>query len=182
MMKRYIITGAPGTGKTTLINLLQKNGHLVFEEISRKIIISEQQTYGHKTPWDDVVGFSNLVYQQTVKALNTPILKHAFVDRGLADTIAYLQLKQQPISSSFLQFDYQKFYYKTVFFCPLWKEIYKQDTQRLQSFEEANKLQQLLLSTYKSLGFSILLVPKATPLERLDFINTFFNKKQYIYQ
>ncbi|WP_299710875.1 AAA family ATPase [uncultured Tenacibaculum sp.] len=171
-MKRYIITGAPSTGKTTLINSLQKNGHTVFEEVSRRIIISEQQKNSNKTPWENVSGFTKLVHQQTIKELHTPILQHAFVDRGLADNIAYLQLKKQPVSDDFLDFDYQSFYHNTVFFCPLWKEIYTQDEQRLQSFEEAKQLQNLLLNTYNDLGFSILEIPKTTVHKRLHFINT----------
>ncbi|NQX85834.1 MAG: AAA family ATPase [Flavobacteriaceae bacterium] len=171
-MKRYIITGAPSTGKTTLINSLQENGHTVFEEVSRRIIISEQQKNSNKTPWEDVFGFTKLVYQQTIKELHTPILQHAFVDRGLADNIAYLQLKKQPVSDEFLDFDYQKFYHKTVFFCPIWEEIYTKDKQRLQSFEEAKKLQKLLLNTYQNLGFRILEIPKTNVLKRLQFIVT----------
>ena len=116
--------------------------------------------------------FTKLVYQQTIKELHTPILQHAFVDRGLADNIAYLQLKKQPVSDEFLDFDYQKFYHKAVFFCPLWKEIYTQDEQRLQSFEEAKQLQNLLLNTYQNLGFRILEIPKTTVLKRLQFIVT----------
>ncbi|CAM1343183.1 AAA family ATPase [Tenacibaculum amylolyticum] len=171
-MKRYIITGAPSTGKTTLINALEQNGHIVFEEVSRKVIRVQQQTNGNKTPWEDVTGFTKLVYQQTLKNLETPIKQHAFVDRGLADNIAYLQLKQQPIANCFLQFNYQKPYHNTVFFCPLWKEIYIQDPQRLQSFEEVQQLERLLLNTYKELGFTIVFVPKTTVEQRLDFITT----------
>ncbi|AUC15481.1 hypothetical protein BTO06_10165 [Tenacibaculum sp. SZ-18] len=174
-MKRYIITGAPSTGKTTLINRLQKNDHTVFEEVSRKIIISEQKKNSNKTPWEDVFGFTNLVYQQTIKELSTPIFKHAFVDRGLADNIAYLLLKKQPVSDDFLDFNYHKFYHKTVLFCPLWKEIYTQDEQRLQTFGEAKELEQLLLKTYISLGFKILEIPKTTVEKRVEFINTLLN-------
>ncbi|MCD8445075.1 AAA family ATPase, partial [Tenacibaculum finnmarkense] len=39
--KKYIITGAPGTGKTTLINLL-KNSFSCMDEVSRKVITEEQ--------------------------------------------------------------------------------------------------------------------------------------------
>ena len=169
-MKRHIISGAPGTGKTTLINALQNSGYCVFEEVSRKIIHSQQQIRGNKTPWGDVHGFTKLVYKQTIKELNTPIKQHAFADRSLADSIPYLLLKKQPVPDYFLNFDYHKFYQKTVYFCPLWEEIFIQDCQRLQSFEESKELEYLLLNTYKKLGFSILHIPKTKVLERLNFI------------
>ena len=171
-MKRYIITGAPGTGKTTLIKALQRKGYTTFEEVSRKIIISEQRINGVKTPWQDMVGFTNLVFDQTVNALTVPITEFSFVDRGLADNIAYLQLKNSSISPKFLNFDYKKYYHSTVFVLPIWEEIYKQDEQRLQSFQEAEKLQFLLVKTYKKLGFSIEPVPKYSISKRVQFIES----------
>ncbi|CAM1374686.1 AAA family ATPase [Tenacibaculum xiamenense] len=169
-MKRYIITGAPGTGKTTLINALNKKGYTTFEEVSRRIIVSEQQNNGTKTPWQDVEAFTDAVYLQTIKELNARIQTPAFVDRGLADNIAYLKLRELPISEKFLNFDYKNAYQTTVFLLPLWKDIYVQDEQRLQSFEEAEKLQLLLIQSYENLGFSLKRLPKQTVEERIMFI------------
>lgn len=169
-MKRYIITGAPGTGKTTLINALRKHNFDCFEEVSRKVIRSQQQTNGNKTPWQDVIGFTNLVYKKTIEELTTQSNTTTFVDRGLADNIAYLQLNNHPISNLFLNFDYKKHYQTTVFLLPPWKEIYSEDPQRLQSFKETTKLHQLLLKTYTNLGFSIQIIPKSSVLQRVIHI------------
>ncbi|CAL2095743.1 AAA_28 domain-containing protein [Tenacibaculum sp. 190524A02b] len=169
-MKRYIITGAPSTGKTSLINALQKEGHLTFEEVSRRIILEEQKRKGTKTPWEDVVGFTQLVYQKTIEELNTPIANYAFVDRGLPDNIAYLALKKHPITKELLDFKYTKHYHTTVFVLPIWEEIYVQDAQRLQSFEEATKIHHLLISTYQKLGFTTVLLPKNTIESRVQSI------------
>ncbi len=169
-MKRYIITGAPSTGKTTLINALQNKGYFVFEEVSRRVIKSEQAQGGDKTPWQDVTGFTDLVYQKTLEELNTPIQQWAFVDRGLADNIAYLEVKNHPIARKFLNFNYSDYYYNTVFILPIWEDIYIQDEQRLQSFEEAKHIQQLLLKTYKELGFSTVLMPQNSIEERVEII------------
>jgi len=38
MNQKYIITGAPGTGKTAIINALMQKGYSCAEEISREII------------------------------------------------------------------------------------------------------------------------------------------------
>ena len=50
LLKIYIITGAPGTGKTTVINLL-KNTIPCIEEVSRKVIIEEQENNKTDPAW-----------------------------------------------------------------------------------------------------------------------------------
>ncbi|MEM6720902.1 MAG: AAA family ATPase [Bacteroidota bacterium] len=172
-MKRYIITGAPGTGKTTLLNALQQQGYCTFEEVSRRVIVSQQNIKGTKTPWQDIVGFTEIVYQQTVQELALPLTSNAFVDRGLADTIAYLKLKHHPIPKKLQQFEYKNYYHATVFLMPIWEEIYTTDSQRLQSFEEASQLQELLIEVYQKLGFSIITLPKVSVAERFEFIINF---------
>lgn len=169
-MKRYIITGAPGTGKTTLIDYLRNDGFVCFDEVSRKIIKQQQLINGNKTPWEDVAGFTKLVYEYTLKDLEMPISGIAFSDRGLADNIAYLKLRNHSVNPFFKTFDYHKFYHKKVFVLPLWKSIYTQDPQRLQSYKEAQKLYKLLLQEYEHLGFEFYELPKNTVESRIEFI------------
>ena len=40
MSKKILITGGPGTGKTSLFNSLISDGYIGFEEISREVINS----------------------------------------------------------------------------------------------------------------------------------------------
>ena len=42
MIKRFIITGAPSTGKSSLINELSNMGYECFNEVSRSIIKNEK--------------------------------------------------------------------------------------------------------------------------------------------
>lgn len=173
MPKRYIITGAPGTGKTSLIQALQANGYQCFPEISRKIILEQQQIKSNKTPWGDLPCFATLVYQQTIKELQLPIKKNTFVDRGLPDIIAYLKAKSHPIPEYLLDFPFKTHYASTAFLMPLWEEIYINDPQRPQSYQEALHIHQCLIQVYQSLNFTIEIVPKTTLTKRVDFIQSF---------
>jgi len=49
-MKRYILTGAPGAGKTAILRALEAAGHVVVEEAATDIIALEQAR-GRPEPW-----------------------------------------------------------------------------------------------------------------------------------
>lgn len=50
-MKRYIITGAPGAGKTTILRVLQGRGYAVVDEAATDVI-AEGQALGDQEPWN----------------------------------------------------------------------------------------------------------------------------------
>ena len=51
MNQRYIITGAPGTGKTAIINTLKERGYCCIDENSREIIAEQIKSKGEILPW-----------------------------------------------------------------------------------------------------------------------------------
>jgi predicted ATPase len=51
-MKRYVLTGAPGAGKTSVLRALEELGFLVTEEAATDVITAEQQR-GIEEPWED---------------------------------------------------------------------------------------------------------------------------------
>lgn len=165
--KKYIITGAPGTGKTTLINLL-KDTIPCMDEVSRRVIIDEQKNNRNGMPWKDIHRFTDLVFDLTTKELlntNTQIC-----DRSLLDLEAYLTVANKTIPNYLRDFPYKKNYHTTVFFAPTWFEIYCKDQQRLQEFDYCLKLEKALLNQYLKKGFNIITLSKSTALERSEFV------------
>ena len=168
--KKYIITGAPGTGKTTLINLLKKEV-LCMDEVSRQVIIAEQKKGSNGVPWENIQRFTKLVYQQSIEALE--IHKEAvFCDRSLLDLIAYLDVARELIPDYLNDFPYKDKFHTTVFFAPTWQDIYCKDAQRLQEFNYCKKLEKSLLEQYKKKGFNIVILPKSSPSTRVKFVLT----------
>ena len=172
----HIITGPPGSGKTTLINALKEKGFNCSDEIARQVIIEEQQAGTNGTPWGDVTRFADLVLKRTKL-----ILEHSksvdFSDRGLLDLVAYLEVNQLPIPDQLKNFPYHRYYHKTVFFLPSWPEIYINDPQRLQTLEEQKLLETQLLKVYEEYGFEIVVMKKESVERRGDKIHTFHEIK-----
>jgi predicted ATPase len=53
-MPGYILTGAPGAGKTAVLRLLEINGHVVVEEAATDAIaIALANALGRAEPWHD---------------------------------------------------------------------------------------------------------------------------------
>ena len=143
--KKYVITGAPGTGKTTLINLL-KDTIPCMDEVSRRVIINEQENNSNGMPWEDINRFTELVFKLTSKELLN--ISTQICDRSLLDLEAYLTVANKPTPKYLQEFPYKEVYHKKVFFAPTWFDIYCKDAQRLQEFEYCLTLEKALLAQY----------------------------------
>ena len=167
-LKKYIITGAPGTGKTTLINYLSKE-YACMNEVSRKVISGEQEKGGDGTPWQNLPKFARLLYQAFILELDSNP-QAQFTDRSLLDLIAYLQLEGHPIPTELKHFPYHDQFMNQVFFAPAWETIYHQDAQRQQSFAYCEKLEKSLRQSYQQLGFEVIILPRVSVSERVVFV------------
>lgn len=61
-------------------------------------------------------------------------------------------------------------YADTVFIAPSWRAIYAQDSERKQSFAEAEQTYQAMLAVYRRSGYRLQELPRASPDERADFL------------
>jgi predicted ATPase len=171
MNNKYIITGAPGTGKTAIINALKKEGHSCAEEISRTIITEQIASGGDALPWKNLATFSQQVIAlRKAQHTNAPQNKIHFFDRGIIDVIAYLKHDGLPVDNDILEMVKKFSYNKTVFYTPIWEEIYTNDSERKEDIITAKKIEESLLTTYKSFGYTLVEVPKLSVSERTDFI------------
>ena len=171
MEKKIVITGAPGTGKTSIINQLKKLGYSCSMEISREIITEQIASVGEVLPWKNLEAFSLSVFSlRKAQYINASTDSLHFFDRGLLDVIAYMKLDGLVVSDNYKE-DCEKYKYNTtVFYTPIWQEIYKNDTQRKEDMESAIAIEKVLITTYKSFGYTLIEIPKLTTEERVNFI------------
>ena len=91
--KKIVITGGPGTGKSTLINELIKRGYTCLEEISRQVTLNAKKDGIDQLFLTNPLLFSELLlkgrHQQYREAdnLNADL---TFFDRGVPDVLAYM--------------------------------------------------------------------------------------------
>lgn len=173
-IQRYIITGAPGTGKSSLLQELKKKGFCCFSEVSRNIIKEQQSTNGSLFPWKNLSGFAEECFFRMTIQLVQANLGINFYDRAIPDIVAYLKSENLKVPNSYSKNIYK--YNTVVFYLPLWKEIYKNDAQRPESFYTAKKLDKYLRDTYTDFGFTLLEIPKTTVNKRVAFVKHFLEK------
>lgn len=175
--KKIVISGGPGSGKTTLINLLIKRGFHCFDEISRSFIEEGKKQGIHNVFKSTPLDFSRFLWEgrkADYMAANqiefgSNDLPWVFYDRGLPDVTAYLN--QQGVKTKEWGNELKQHKYDLVFLIAPEESIYTTDGERMENFEQAKALHQSLKKTYLGLG-KIIEVPFLTPNQRLNFILT----------
>jgi len=171
-MNTFIITGGPGTGKTTLIEELKQKGYNCVDEVARQIIKEQVLNNGDALPWKDQEKYTFLMLERSVDTFlkNKNNSSVTFFDRGIPDTLAYAHIIQLEISAELTEAVRKYRYNSIVFILPSWEEIYKTDSERKQTFEESIEVYNTLKRTYQDCGYQLVEVPKLKVKERVDFI------------
>ncbi len=168
----FVVTGGPGSGKTTVLRELEKLGFPYAPEVARQIIQEQVQAGGRALPWDDRETYTALMLQRSIDSYlaHAAASKPTFSDRGIPDTLGYARLiglpEQDPIESACRHYRYASL----VFAAPPWPEIYETDNERKQDFAEAQRTFSQVTEVYRECGYSLSELPKLSPAARAQFI------------
>ncbi len=94
MARKYVLTGGPGSGKSSIILALEYRGEAVMREVAGDFI-NLQQAMGIPEPWKDPKFQDRIRNWQVTREMDADkIAKNGrvFLDRGVLDGLAYCQM------------------------------------------------------------------------------------------
>ena len=167
-----VITGGPGTGKTTIIDALIEQGYACFPEISRQVTLEAKKQGIEQLFLEKPLLFSELLLEGRRKQHQQATLNQAeivFMDRGIPDILAYMHYIGDSYPA-FFDHACKEHPYAKVFVLPPWEDIYESDEARYENFEQAKLIFAHLLETYQKYGYKLIEVPRGTVEERIQYI------------
>lgn len=150
---KYVITGGPSCGKTTLINELKQRGFPVLEEIARQVL--EERKHIPTTPeeWETR---QHIILTRQIEQ-ESKINQTTFLDRGICDIVAYSNhflgyipeaVKNTPLSDR----------YSKIFVLDMLP--FEHDGLRVESgAEEAQEIHEKISLAYQEYNYQIINVP-----------------------
>ena len=165
----FVITGGPGSGKTTLIEALAAAGVATSPEVGRAIIREEMATGGTALPWADERAFAERMVVREIAARAEAFASGGTVvlDRGVPDVVGFLRLPVPPhidVAARSCRYN------RHVFIAPYWDAIYTADAERKQTPAVAEATHAIMAETYRDYGYELIELPRVTVSERVGFI------------
>ncbi len=174
----FIITGAMGAGKSTILQELRKLDFVCIDEPARQILAEQRAIGGGGLPEHDPTLFAELLLSRSIYQFKQMVDHKGPVlyDRGIPDNISYanfFDLDRRVYTYASHQYQYNG----EVFFLSAWEEIYQNDDERKMTFEQAKQFGEDVRARYDELGYRITDIPMAEPAVRVKFILDMISKK-----
>ena len=175
MVRRYVLTGAPGAGKTVLLDALADRGWAVVAEAATDVITAAQAG-GVDQPWAEGDFCDQVLALQRQRLQDAPTRSGVQVhDRSPLCTLALARHLRRPVSAA-LRAEIDRVlaegvYEPTVFLVRPLGFIAASAARRI-TYAEALAFQGVHEAVYREHGFTLLDVPAAPPAARADLVES----------
>jgi predicted ATPase len=170
-MKRYILTGAPGAGKTAVLRLLERDGLAVVEEAATDVI-ALAQAMGTPEPWTDPSFIDEIVALQRQRQLRA-VGDLVVFDRSPACAWALAEFLGHPPSPTLrAEVDRvirDRIYEPRVFFLESLGFVAPTTARRI-GFEESLAFEAVHAEAYRRFGYDLVRIPAAGVRARTEQI------------
>jgi len=189
-MRRYVLTGAPGAGKTSVLRALLDLGFAVVEEAATDVIASEQAR-GVDEPWRDADFIDKIVaLQRQREQAAAPADGHGAAgpqpaatgpavqvhDRSALCTLALARFLDRPVTpllaAEVMRVIRQQTFQTAVFLVRPIGFVERTPARRI-SYPESVAFERLHEAVYREHGFGIVSVPAAGVAQRAALIADF---------
>ena len=167
---RVAVTGGPGAGKTSVLQRLEQRGYTVVPEAAREIIAERKAKGLSARP--PPLEFAQAIFGRDAERYHSvaETEKVVFFDRTILDSLGMMAELGQLSDSDRHRLLARYPYYPTAFILPPWREIYRTDSERDQTYEDAVRVYESLRDWYVECDYTLIEVPPATVDERCDFL------------
>jgi len=174
-MKRYILTGAPGAGKTVLIRLLEARGQIVVEEAATDVI-ALASARGEHEHWKNPAFIDNILALQMLRLERATLGVVQFHDRSPICTYAlcqFLGFQIPPVLDlAMARIERERVYERQVFFIDNLGFVTPTEARRI-SFEDTLKFEAVHEQVYRDFGYELVRIGRGTVDERAGVIERF---------
>ncbi|WP_328979822.1 ATP-binding protein [Streptomyces canus] len=174
-MRRYVLTGTPGAGKTSILHRLGELGHAVVEEAATEVI-ARAQAQGEDEPWtrasfiDEIVTLQRERQQEASGAAALQVF-----DRSPVCTLALATYLGRPVSRTLRAeleriiseeiYERQVLFIRNLGFC-------EPTSARRISYQESLVFEKVHEETYRELGYQLIDIPADDLRHRLATVTS----------
>jgi predicted ATPase len=173
-VRRYILTGAPGAGKTTILAGLRERGYAVVEEAATEVI-ARSHADGLDEPWREVSfldAIARLQYERQVLPVPPGTTVQVF-DRSPICTLALAVHLGHPVTPVLAKeidrIAAGRVYQPQVFFVHLLGFVTPTAARRI-TLAESVSFERIHRQAYHDHGFELIDVPVGLPRQRTDLV------------
>jgi predicted ATPase len=173
----FILTGAPGSGKSTILDGLGGNIR-VMGEPAREVLAEQRAIDGDGTHDRNRSLFVALLLQRSIDKYEAAHDEDRPVvfDRGIPDCITYATLMDVDPTPGLEAAETHR-YHRDVLILEPWEEIYDTDDERTMSFEQTHPFHDSLVDAYTRTGYSLVVVPTGPVEDRAAFVRGFIDTR-----